>query len=177
MAANMSLVIEPMSRRDWTAVRSIYEQSAATGSPRLEYEASDWTTWDTEHLPACRLVARISDRLVAWGALKRASAQRVYRGVMDVAVYVGPNARRQGLGKSVLTALIATSEREGVWTLQAGIFADNAAGAALYGSCGFRMVGRRERIAQVDGGWADVLLFERRSPAVGTGTPHPPGLR
>jgi phosphinothricin acetyltransferase len=173
----MSVVIEPMSRRDWNAVHHIYEQSVSAGDPLLEYEASDWPTWDIEHFATCRLVVRVHDQLVGWTALRPASRQRVYRGVMDVAVYVAPRFRGQGLGKGLLNALIAASEREGVWTLQAGIFAEDSPSAALYQACGFRVVGKRERIAQVNGSWSDVLLFERRSPAVGVGTPHPPSFR
>jgi L-amino acid N-acyltransferase YncA len=173
----MAFVIEPMSRRDWTSVRSIYEQSAAEGTAMLEYEASDWPAWDTEHLASCRLVARLKDRVVGWAALKPASRQRVYRGVMDVSVYVAPTARGQGLGKVLLNALISASEREGVWTLQAGIFAGNEASARLYKACGFRVVGSRERIAQVNGGFEDVLMLERRSALPGNGTPPPPTLR
>lgn len=173
----MSLVIEPMSRRDWISVRFIYEQSVAAGTAMLEYEASDWPTWDTEHLAACRLVARVNDRVVGWAALKQASPQRVYRGVMDVAVYVAPPERGRGLGKALLGKLIAASEREGIWTLQASVFTDNAASVRLYEACGFRKVGERERIAQVEGAYRDVLLLERRSSTVGAGTPQPPSLR
>jgi phosphinothricin acetyltransferase len=175
MPRTMALVIEPMSRRDWTAVRSIYEQSATAGTAMLEYESSDWPTWDTEHLASCRLVARLNDQVVGWAALKPAFRQRVYRGVMDVAVYVAPQARRQGLGKSLLKTLINASEREGVWTLQAGVFAGNEASTGLYKTCGFRVVGQRERIAQVNGCYQDVLLLERRSGS--TATPVPPTLR
>lgn len=172
----MATVIELMSRRDWNAVRRIYDDSAVAGTTTLEYEASDWPTWDSEHLPTCRLVARVEDHVVGWAALKPASHQRVYRGVMDVAVYVAPPARRKGLGKALMEKLITASEREGVWTLQASVFSENKPSIRLYEACGFRVVGERERIAKVNGSWKDVLLLERRSGVSALATPHPPAL-
>ena len=67
----------------------------------------------------------------------------------------------------MLQGLIAASEAEGYWTLQAQIMAANEPSIALHRKCGFREVGRRERYGHLDGVWRDVLLFERRSARTG----------
>jgi phosphinothricin acetyltransferase len=100
-------------------------------------------------------------------ALGPVSGRCVYAGVAEVSVYVASAARGRGVGKLLLEALIAESERHGIWTLQTGIFPENAASVALHRGCGFREVGRRERLGQMHGVWRDVLLFERRSAVVG----------
>jgi L-amino acid N-acyltransferase YncA len=71
------------------------------------------------------------------------------------------------VGKSLLKALVEESERNGIWTLQAGIFPENGASIALHKSQGFREVGVRQRIGNLGGTWKDVLLLERRSSTVG----------
>jgi phosphinothricin acetyltransferase len=106
-------------------------------------------------------------RVLGWAALSPVSARRVYSGVAEVSVYVAAAARGCGVGKSLLKALIDESELNGIWTLQAGIFPENAASVALHKSCGFREVGARRRIGKLGESWRDVLLLERRSSKVG----------
>ena len=91
----------------------------------------------------------------------------MYVGVVEVSAYVAEAARGKGIGKSLLSALIESSEDCGVWTLQAGIFPENTASITLHKSLGFREVGRRERIGEMGDAWRDVVLLERRSAKVG----------
>lgn len=85
----------------------------------------------------------------------------------EVSVYVSERARGRGVGKALLVALIDASEKNEFWTLRAGIFPENIASVALHERAGFRLVGRRERIGAMNGGWKDTLLFERRSKKIG----------
>lgn len=168
----MGLVIEPMQPEDWQAVRAIYLEGIATGNATFEIDAPSWEVWGKSHRSDCRFVARKGDReggrVVGWAALSPASGRCVYAGVAEVSVYVAEAIRGQGVGKALLQALVEESERQGIWTLQAGIFPENIASIALHKSCGFREVGHRERLGQMRGVWRDVLLMERRSKVVGT---------
>ena len=156
-----------MTSHDWAAVRAIYEDGIATGNATFQSEAPAWDAWDAGHLKACRLVAVESDAVLGWAALSAVSSRCVYVGVAEVSVYVSASARGKGVGRQLLAELIAQSERNGFWTLQAGIFPENTASVALHERCGFRVVGRRERLGKVNGRWRDVLLLERRSTTVG----------
>jgi phosphinothricin acetyltransferase len=159
-----------MTEHDWRAVRAIYESGIATGHATFQTEAPSWENWDRTHLSSCRLVARDDSRnVIGWAALSPVSARPVYAGVAEVSVYVAEDARGMGIGRRLLEALIAASEADGRWTLQAGIFPENAASLRIHESCGFRVVGRRERIGAHHGIWRDVLLLERRSRVVGPG--------
>jgi L-amino acid N-acyltransferase YncA len=159
--------IEAMRDSDWQAVSEIYQQGIDTGEATFETAAPEWPAWDAAHRPDCRLVARAGDKVGAWAALSAASRRPVYAGVAEVSIYVAEQYRGQGLGRCLLTALVRDSEAHGIWTLQAGIFASNAASIALHRSARFRMVGQRERIAQRGGRWRDTVLMERRSEVVG----------
>ena len=159
-----------MTERDWGDVRAIYESGIATGHATFQTEAPSWETWDRAHLSSCRLVARDdSGVVIGWAALSPVSLRPVYAGVAEVSVYVAEKARGMGTGRQLLEALIAASEADGRWTLQAGIFPENVASLRVHESCGFRVVGRRERIGAHHGVWRNVMLLVRRSRAVGLG--------
>lgn len=158
--------IEAMEPADWPRVREIYLEGIATGHATFEVDAPSWDQWDAAHLPFARLRARRGEML-GWAALSPVSQRCVYGGVAEVSVYVSSAARGVGLGGALLRALIEVSERNGIWTLQAGIFPENSASIALHLACGFREVGRRERIGKLNGVWRDTILLERRSSTIG----------
>jgi len=163
----MSLIIDSMRAEDWQASRLIYLEGIATGQATFETTAPSWQNWDEAHLPFARLVARNGETTVGWAALSKVSSRSVYAGVAEVSVYVSASQRGLGVGRLLLTELIEASETHGLWSLQAGIFPENIASVELHKRCGFRVVGRRERLGKLNGQWRDVLLLERRSPKVG----------
>jgi phosphinothricin acetyltransferase len=164
----MDYQITLMQPADWASVREIYAEGIATGNATFETELPDWAKWDRAHRGDCRLTAKSDDRMVGWAALSPVSARCVYAGIAEVSVYVASAARGHGIGGALLQALIEESERQGVWTLQAGIFPENLASIGLHKSHGFREVGTRSRIGKLRGTWRDVLLLERRSAIVET---------
>jgi phosphinothricin acetyltransferase len=165
--ANAEYVIDVMQPADWDAVRSIYLDGIATGNATLETDAPGWDNWNSAHLPFCRLVARTGNSIAGWAALSPVSGRCVYGGVAEVSVYVAATARGKGLGCLLLKRLVEESEQNGIWTLQAGILAENEASRAIHKRCGFREVGTRERLGKLNGRWRDVVLMERRSEIVG----------
>jgi L-amino acid N-acyltransferase YncA len=153
---------------DWPAVRHIYLEGIAAGHATFETDAPTWEHWDRGHHSFGRLVVRINDEILGWAALSGVSTRQVYAGVAEVSVYVAETSRGHGLGRVLLEALIEEAERNGIWTLQASIFSENVASIKLHRHCGFSEVGRRERIAKLNGVWRDTILLERRSGVVGT---------
>ena len=157
------VIIDQMTANDWEQVRAIYLEGIRSGHSTFETEAPSWEKWDDGHLEIARLVMREGETVLGWAALSPVSKRHVYRGVAEVTVYVTENAQGRGIGRALLEALINESEKSGIWTLQASIFPENTASVQLHLRCGFREVGRRERIAMLNGVWRDTLLFERRS--------------
>jgi phosphinothricin acetyltransferase len=159
--------IRDLQASDWPRVLAIYGDGIASGLATFETECPSWEEWDAAHLACCRLVARQQDEVVGWAALSPVSRRQCYAGVAEVRVYVGASTRRQGVGRALLEALIRESEEHGIWTLQGVTFAENVASLRVQAECGFRVVGRRERIAVLNGIWRDTILTERRSGLVG----------
>jgi L-amino acid N-acyltransferase YncA len=162
-----SFEIRAMVGKDWPQVLQIYREGISTGNATFETDAPSWEMWNSGHLPDCRLMALENSQVLGWAALSPVSSRRVYAGVAEVSVYVGSAARGKGVGRALLLALISSAEAAGIWTLQAGIFPENAASIHLHNSLGFREVGRRERIGKMGGRWRDVMLLERRSQVAG----------
>ncbi|MGH9871079.1 MAG: GNAT family N-acetyltransferase [Pyrinomonadaceae bacterium] len=163
----MGTEIRVMTAEDWEPARAIYLAGIATGQATFETEPPSWTTWNSNHLPAPRLIAISEGSLAGWAALSPVSSRLVYAGVAEVSVYVAEQMRGRGVGGLLLKGLVEGSEENGIWTLQASIFPENAASISLHHSSGFREIGRRERIAKMNGIWRDTHLFERRSKVVG----------
>lgn len=162
-----SVQITPMTPAHADAVIAIYQAGIDEGNATFETTAPTWSDFDTSKLSDHRFVA-VDDAgaVVGWVAAVAVSDRCVYAGVVEHSVYVSPSARGHGVGRALLDALIASTEAAGIWTIQSGIFPENAASAALHRASGFREVGRRERIGQHHGVWRDVVLIERRSAVV-----------
>ena len=163
-----AISIEAMTAADWPDVREIYAAGIATGNATFETTPPDWEEWDGSHLADHRLVARLDGRVVAWAALSPVSDRCVYGGVAENSIYVSPAAAGRGIGRRLLAALCEGAETAGIWTIQTGIFPENEASIALHHRCGFRTVGRRERLGRHHGVWRDVMLMERRSTIAGS---------
>ena len=166
----MTVTIRPMRTEDADRVLAIYQAGVDTGNASFESTAPLWEAFDAGKLPEHRLVA-VDEHgtVIGWVAVSRVSPKPVYAGVVEHSVYVDPAARRNGVGRALLDALIASTEAAGIWTIQSGVFPENAASLAFHQRAGFRIVGVRERVgrhAARDNRWRDVLFIERRSPAV-----------
>jgi L-amino acid N-acyltransferase YncA len=163
----MDAEITPMTVADWDAVAAIYRRGLDTGHASFETSVPAYEEWDAAHLADPRLVARLDVAVVGWAALSPVSERCVYGGVAEDSVYVAPELGGRGIGRQLLAELVRLAEGAGIWTVQAGIFPENTASLALHERCGFRVVGRRERLGRHRGVWRDVVLVERRSGTIG----------
>ncbi|CAN5774317.1 GNAT family N-acetyltransferase [soil metagenome] len=150
-----------MTPADWPAVEAIYAAGIATGDATFETAPPSWNEFDRGRLPNGRLVA-VEGSVVGWAALSPTSGRACYAGVIEHSVYTAEHARGRGIGRALMEALLATANAGGIWTIQTSIFPENTASVALHEQLGFRVVGRRERIAQLHGVWRDTIFLELR---------------
>lgn len=159
--------IRDIEHHHYAQVSGIYLQGIATGIATFETAVPNWENWDKSHLRECRIAAFNGKEMAGWAALTPVSGRCVYAGVAEVSVYVADSYRNQGIGRLLLQQLISESEKAGIWTLQAGILAENISSIKIHEKCGFRKIGHREKIGQLNGIWKDVIMMERRSKITG----------
>lgn len=156
-----------INKTNYAHVQTIYKEGINTALATFETEVPDWDKWQAAHLTFGRLLAREKNAYLGWAALSATSIRPVYRGVAEVSVYVAKDHRGQGIGKRLLEQLITISENNEIWTLQAGIMRANKSSLNLHLGCGFRIVGYREKIGQLNNKWLDNIILERRSKTIG----------
>lgn len=168
--ARTAVRIAPLLPEHWAAVHEIYAAGIATGNATFESAPpATWEAFDAAKLPEHRLVALGEDgRVLGWVAVSGVSDRCVYAGVVEHSVYVHPDARGRGVGRALLAALLESTAAAGVWTVQSGVFVENAPSLALHAAAGFRTVGTRERLGKMGygplaGHWRDVVLLEHRA--------------
>ncbi|MEV2242239.1 N-acetyltransferase family protein [Micromonospora sp. NPDC049891] len=161
------ITVRPMTVDDAGRVLAIYQAGLDTGDASFETVAPPWAAFDAGKLADHRFVAVDADEAVlGWVAVSPASARAVYAGVVEHSVYIDPAAQGRGAGRLLLDALIASTEAAGIWTIQSGVFPENTASLTLHQHAGFRIIGTRERVGRHHDRWRDVVLLERRSPAI-----------
>ena len=156
--------IRGMTEADWPEVTAIFVEGIATRLATFETDAPEWEEFSAHRPQEHRYVAVRDDTVVGWATLSPISSRACYAGVAESSVYIAASARGQGVGRSLMSRLLESAERAGIWTVEAAMLPENLASVALHERLGFRLVGRRERIAQLDGVWRDTLLLERRRP-------------
>ena len=158
--------LQRMLEEHWKKVASIYKDGIETGLATFEQEIPSWEIWDNNHLKVCRIIAVLNKKIIGWAALSPVSSRCVYGGIGEVSVYVSRGFRDKQIGEKLLRRLILESEENGLWTIQSGVFPENIASIKLHEKVGFRKIGYREKIGELDGVWKDNILLERRSKLV-----------
>lgn len=156
------ITVRTLRPEHWPAVAAIWAEGIATGVATFETAVPRWSEFDRTRHARLRFVGVADDTVLGWAALAPVSERACYVGVMEVSVYVAERSRGRGIGRALMEALVAAADASGVWTIQASVFPENAASLALHEAVGFRVVGTRERIAQLRGQWRDTLFLERR---------------
>jgi phosphinothricin acetyltransferase len=169
------LSVVPLAAAHWPAVEAVYAAGIATGHATFEPDPPSWEAFDRSRLDDHRFVAIDENGAFAgWVAASAVSERCVYSGVVEHSVYVAPESQGRGVGRTLLQALVDSTEAAGIWTIQSGIFPENRPSLALHRALGFEVVGTRRAIGRMGygplaGTWRDVVLIERRSVRAGTG--------
>ena len=166
----LDFALLPMQSVDYPSVSRIFTQGIETGNATYDTSAAVWEDWDAKHLMHSRWVVKSvgDDSVLGWAALSPVSSRIVFSGVAELSIYVDTDYLGKGMGNVLMEAVVASSEENGIWMLQSGIFPENQASIGMHEKFGFRLVGRRERIGKMANGiWRDIVLLERRSLIVG----------
>ncbi len=156
-------MLRPMSQTDSARVLEIYKMGLETRNATFETIVPSWQEWDLKHLPHSRFVSEEKGFVTGWVALTPFSGREVYRGVAEVSIYMADGFRGKNIGTDLMEKVIISSEENGIWTLVSSVFPENEATLKLHAKFGFRVIGKREKIAKLEGRWRDTILLERRT--------------
>lgn len=160
-------MIRAIKSSDARDILEIYKYGLDGRNATFETKVPDWDEWENKFHEHSRLAFTENERVIGWAGITPFSKREVYKGVAEVSIYIHPDFSGKGIGSQLMEALIASSEKHGIWTLFSSVFPENKATISLHMKFGFRLMGRREKIAKLDGVWRDTLIFERRSKNVG----------
>ena len=152
-----------MLQSDCERVLEIYRMGLETRNATFETNVPSWKEWDSKHLNHTRFVSEEKGVVTGWVALTPFSGREVYRGVAEISIYIAEGFRGKNIGTDLMEKVISSSEENGIWTLVSSVFPENIATLKLHAKFGFRVIGKRKRIAKLDGKWRDTILLERRS--------------
>jgi L-amino acid N-acyltransferase YncA len=148
---------------DAPAIAALYNAGIAERQATFETRPRDPAeigAWFEPGLPF--LVAEDEDgRVLGFARVSPYSDRCVYSGVGEHGVYVGADARGRRVGRRLLDALAAESERHGLYKLTSRVFTTNEASRAVHRAAGFDEVGVQRRHGRLDGEWKDCVVVER----------------
>ena len=156
------ITIRSAHPRDAEAIAELYNVGIAERQATFETRPrtpSEIQEWFEPELPF--LVAEDGGRVLGFARVTPYSDRCVYSGVGEHGVYVGRDARGQGLGRRLLEALADESERQGLYKLTSRVFTTNLASRAAHRAAGFEEVGIQRRHGRLDGEWKDCVVVER----------------
>ena len=152
-----------LKKEHWAQVAEIFKEGILTGNATFRTEVPDWNSWNSYCHDFGRFIMMGEKNVIGWCALAPVSKRFEYRGVAEVSIYIRLNELGKGVGSLLMERLIESSEENGIWTLHSSLFPENTGSVRLHEKFGFRKVGYRERIAQLNGVWRDTVIYERRS--------------
>ena len=156
-------IVRDMLEGDSENVLEIYRMGLESKNATFETIVPTWQEWNSKHLSHSRFVSVSDGNVVGWAALTPFSNREVYQGVAEVSIYVANGFHGKKVGSGLMEQIIISSELYGIWTLVSSVFPENEATLKLHTKFGFRIIGKREKIARLDGLWRDTKLLERRS--------------
>jgi len=157
--------IRPARFDDCAAINAIYNQYVWTSPCTFDLEeVADSTreAWfrarEREGLPV--LVTEFDGRVAGWAALSPWSPRGAYRTTVEESIYLAPEMRGQGLGRSLLSALLNEARASGKHVVMAGVVACQEQSLALHRKRGFEDSALHRHMGFKLGEWHDVAYLQ-----------------
>jgi L-amino acid N-acyltransferase YncA len=158
------LRIRAACESDLEAILDIYNDAVANTTATFDLEPRSLETqaaWLAEHVPPYPAIVSEEEGLVlGWGSISRFRTRPAYRFTGEASVYVHKEARRRGVGESILRELMALAAESGFRTLVGGITEENEASCRLAEKIGFRRVGLLEEVGFKFDRWLNVAFYQ-----------------
>jgi L-amino acid N-acyltransferase YncA len=178
----MTVTVRPSTDADLPAITAIYGWNVLNGLGTFEEDPPSQDEMTRRRaafldrgLPY--LVAEEDGVVLGYAYAGPFRLRAAYRYTVEDSVYVSPDAVGKGVGKTLLTALIAQCEALGLRQLVAVIGdSGNAASIGLHAAMGFKQQGVFPAMGYKFGRWVDLVWMQRDLNGGGAREPDAPGL-
>lgn len=163
---------------DMAAVQAIYAHHVRHGFGTFEEEAPSLDDMSARHAAVVAaglpwLVAQVDGSIAGYAYAGPFRARAAYRFTVEDSIYIGEDFARRGVGRALLSALIARCEA-GPWRQMLAVIGDsfNDGSVGLHRALGFSHLGTMKAVGFKHGRWVDVVMMQR---PLGDGGATPPG--
>ena len=150
---------------DAEALREIYNLEVTTSTATFDLvprSQEEQRSWQAERSGArAVIVAMQGETLCGFASLSPWRDRPAYATTVEDSVYVHRDHQGQGVGRALLTELVAIATAHGFHACMARIVGGHDASIALHKACGFDIVGTEQEVGRKFGQWLDVVVMER----------------
>ena len=158
------ITIRPARADDCAAINDIYNHYVLSDTCTYQTEPDSLAergAWFERHGAGHPvLVAEQAGEVLAWGALSAFHPRVGYRFSVEDSMYVRHDQQRRGLGKALLSELLAAARAQGHRTVIALISADKPISIALHEAFGFEQAGLLRQAGFKFDTWLDVAYLQ-----------------
>jgi phosphinothricin acetyltransferase len=160
--------IRPAAVADVHRIADIYNDAVIHTTATFDLEIKsyeDRLKWFMDHGPRHPVIVAVKDeRVIGYAALTRWNEKAGYDNLAEVAVYIDPNFRNQGVGKKLLEVLTLEAEKLGMHSLISRITQGNLSSIHIHELFGFQHVGVIREAGQKFGKYMDVHIMQKMFP-------------
>ena len=161
----VSILVRPATLEDAEAIRQIYNHEVVTSTVTMDLvprSSAEQQAWMAERSGAHAVVVAVERgvTVIGFASLSPWRSRPAYRTTVEDSVYVAPSHHGQGVGKLLLSNLVAVARAHGFHAMMARIAAGHDASLALHAGQGFVPVGVEREVARKFGRWIDIELMQ-----------------
>lgn len=151
---------------DAEAIREIYNREVLGSTVTFDLVArslDDQLAWLDEHSGAHPAVVALDDggSVCGFGSLSPYRPRPAYRTTVEDSVYVHRDHHGQGVGRAILSELVALAGAHGFHAVIGRIVGGHEASIGLHRACGFDQIGVEREVGRKFGKWLDVVVMQR----------------
>lgn len=176
MPEETKLTLRDSREDDMPAIAAIYADAVENGTASFELTAPDVAEMTARRAALLKggypyIVAEREGIVLGYAYAGAYRPRPAYGATVENSIYISPATRGQGVGKALLSRLIAEAEMRGFRQMIAVIGdSENHASRALHAGLGFELVGILRSVGWKHGRWLDSVLMQR---ALGEGDRTP----
>ena len=162
----MTYSLRPATTNDLASINAIYSHSVLHSTATYQTEPStdaERAAWFAAHGPQHPvIVAEIEGRVAGWGSLSSFHPRAAFARTVEESVYIHQDFHRRGIGRAILTDLLARAKTLGHHRVIAAISGDQEPSLALHRTFGFVDVGHLTEVGFKFEKWLDLVYLEYR---------------